>query len=401
MVVNKWERMGKECMESPMLKYCKALVNLAVVAVLAVLVIFLVPRLLLFFMPFLVGWLIASMASPLVQFFEKKVKIKRKTGSAMVIIVVIGLVVLVIYLIGSKLVEELIDFVGELPYLWKQMESELQEVGQNLDILYERFPTDVQGTLQKIWEEFSASIGGIIGNLGSPTITAVGNFAKKLPSIIIGSIMALLFAYFYVAERAQVYSWMGKTLPKSMQKNFRLLRKSLGKAVGGYFKAQFKIEIWMYILLVIGLTILQVQYALLIALGIAILDFIPFFGTGTVMVPWAIIELLGADYKMTIGLLIIWGGGQLARQIIQPKIVGDSIGVPPIPTLLLLFIGYKLGGVIGMIVAVPLGLILYTMYEEGMFETTKTSILILTTGINQFRKFRKTDIEILEKERKE
>lgn len=384
-----------------MLKYCKALVNLAVVAVLAVLVIFLVPRLLLFFMPFLVGWLIASMASPLVQFFEKKVKIKRKTGSAMVIIVVIGLVVLVIYLIGSKLVEELIDFVGELPYLWKQMESELQEVGQNLDILYERFPTDVQGTLQKIWEEFSASIGGIIGNLGSPTITAVGNFAKKLPSIIIGSIMALLFAYFYVAERAQVYSWMGKTLPKSMQKNFRLLRKSLGKAVGGYFKAQFKIEIWMYILLVIGLTILQVQYALLIALGIAILDFIPFFGTGTVMVPWAIIELLGADYKMTIGLLIIWGGGQLARQIIQPKIVGDSIGVPPIPTLLLLFIGYKLGGVIGMIVAVPLGLILYTMYEEGMFETTKTSILILTTGINQFRKFRKTDIEILEKERKE
>jgi sporulation integral membrane protein YtvI len=380
-----------------MIKYCKALVNLAVAATFVLLVIFLVPKALVLFMPFIIGWFIALLASPLVQFFEKKLKIKRKTGSAMVIVVVIGLVVLVIYLIGAKLVEELIDFIGELPSLWKQIENELQLVGRNLEGIYKRFPQDVQGTMQHIWEEASTSIGGMIANFGSPTITAVGNFARKLPSIIIALIMALLFSYFYVAERSVVYAWLKKALPASLQKTFNLLRKSLGKAVGGYFKAQLKIEIWMYILLVIGLTILQVEYALLIALGIAILDFIPFFGTGTIMVPWAIVELLGADYKMMIGLLIIWGGGQLVRQIIQPKIVGDSIGVPPIPTLLLLYIGYKLGGVLGMIVAVPIGLILYTMYEEGLFETTKTSILLLATGINQFRKFHKKDLEILER----
>jgi sporulation integral membrane protein YtvI len=380
-----------------MTKYCKALVNLAVATALLLLFIFLLPKVLLFFTPFIAGWLIALLAAPLVQLFEKKLKIKRKTGSAMVIIVVIGLVVLVIYLIGAKLVEELIDFVGELPYIWKQMEKELQQVGKNLDVIYKRFPQDVQGTMLKIWEEASTSIGSMIGDFGSPTITAVGNFARRLPSIIIALIMALLFSYFYVAERSMVYAWLKKSLPVSLQKTFLLLRKSLGKAVGGYFKAQLKIEIWMYILLVIGLTVLQVEYALLIALGIAILDFIPFFGTGTVMVPWAIVEVLSGDYKMTIGLLIIWGGGQLVRQIIQPKIVGDSIGVPPIPTLLLLYIGYKLGGVLGMIAAVPFGLILYTMYEEGMFETTKTSILLLTTGINRFRKFHKKDLEILER----
>jgi sporulation integral membrane protein YtvI len=378
-----------------MMKYCKALVNLAVAVSFVLLVIFLLPKALILFMPFIIGWFIALLASPLVQFFEKKLKIKRKTGSAMVIVVVIGLVVLVIYLIGAKLVEELIDFIGELPNLWKQIEYELQLVGRNLDGIYKRFPQDVQGTMQHIWEEASASIGGMIADFGSPTITAVGNFARKLPSIIIALIMALLFSYFYVAERSVVYAWLKKALPGSLQKTFTLLRKSLGKAVGGYFKAQLKIEIWMYILLVIGLTILQVEYALLIALGIAILDFIPFFGTGTIMVPWAIVELLGADYKMMIGLLIIWGGGQLVRQIIQPKIVGDSIGVPPIPTLILLYLGYKLGGVLGMIVAVPIGLILYTMYEEGMFETTKNSMLLLATGINQFRKFHKKDLEIL------
>ena len=88
---------------------------------------------------------------------------------------------------------------------------------------------------------------------------------------------------------------------------------------------------------------------------------------------------------MAIGLLIIWGIGQLARQLIQPKIVGDSVGMPPLPTLFLLYIGYKLGGVVGMIVAVPIGLIALTMYQEGALQTTKDSVKILTAGINHFR----------------
>jgi hypothetical protein len=148
----------------------------------------------------------------------------------------------------------------------------------------------------------------------------------------------------------------------------------------------------MYLLLVIGFAILQVDYALLIALGIAFLDFLPFFGTGTVMVPWAIIKILSSDYKMAIGLLIIWGIGQLARQLIQPKIVGDSVGMPPLPTLFLLYIGYKLGGVVGMIV-VPIGLIALTMYQEGALQTTKDSVKILTAGINHFRRLKPEDMD--------
>ena len=107
------------------------------------------------------------------------------------------------------------------------------------------------------------------------------------------------------------------------------------------------------------------------------------------LIPWAIVRILTAQYRTAIGLLIIWGVGQLARQLIQPKIVGDSIGVPPLPTLFLLYIGYKLGGVLGMILAVPLGLLAYSLYEDGAFDTTKNSILILTAGINRFRRLEK------------
>lgn len=376
-----------------MRKYCKALVNLGIALAVFLLVIFLLPRLLLFFLPFVIGWIIALIAGPMVRFFEEKVKIRRKTGSAFVIIVVIALVVLVLYLLGVELVEQVVAFVNALPEMWAGMEADFQEIGDNLSIVYSKLPLDAQNSITGALEQIGSYVGGLFGKMGTPTITAVGNFARQLPAILIGIIMALLSSYFFVAERNIINSWFRKTMPYSIQSRYGMLKRGLVKAVGGYLKAQLKIEVWMYLLLFIGLSVLRVEYAFLIAFGIAVLDFLPFFGTGTVMVPWAILKILSADYKMAIGLLIIWGGGQLARQLIQPKIVGDSIGVAPIPTLFLLFIGYKLSGVIGMIVAVPIGLIAYTMYEEGAFDTTKKSVMILVAGINHFRKLEPEDLK--------
>lgn len=388
-------------MNSPMTKYWKALVNIAVAVMVLILAIVLLPRLAVFFTPFLVGWIISLIASPLVRFFEEKVKIKRKAGSAFVIIVVIALVVLMLYLVGAKLVNEIIGFMSALPSIWNSLESDFTEIGEKLSVVYERLPINIQSTINGILDQANTYVGELFSKLSSPTIAAVGNFAKQLPTVIIGIIMCLLSSYFFVAERAEINQWFRKHTPYAIQSRYLIMKRSLVRAVGGYFKAQIKIEVWMYLLLVIGLALLRVNYVLLIALGIAFLDFLPFFGTGTVMVPWAIIKILSADYKMAIGLLIIWGVGQLARQLIQPKIVGDSVGVAPIPTLFLLFIGYKIGGVFGMILAVPLGLILYTMYEEGAFDTTKNSIQILISGLNRFRRLEKEDMAVVEEMQQE
>jgi len=347
---------------------------------------------LIFFSPFVAGWIIALIASPMVRFFEEKLKIKRKAGSAFVIIAVIALVVLLLYLVGAKLVEEIIGLISALPEMWAAVESDFSDISRNLNVFYKRLPQNVQSGITDLAEEIAGLMGETLSKVSTPTINAVGNFAKSLPTIIIGVIMALLASYFFVAEKKTVAEGLRKNMPSSIQIRYQMIKKSLVMAVGGYLKAQLKIEVWMYLLLVIGLSILKIDYALLIALGIAFLDFFPFFGTGTVMVPWAIIKILSGDYSMAIGLLIIWGGGQLARQLIQPKIVGDSVGVPPIPTLFLLYIGYKVGGVFGMIAAVPIGLIIITMYTEGAFETTKNSVLILVSGINKFRRLEKEDM---------
>lgn len=375
-----------------MKKYCKALVNLTIALIILLLIIYALPKVLIFFMPFVIGWVIALIASPLVRFLEEKLKLKRKASSAFVIIVVIALVVLLLYLVGAKLVDEVVGMMNSLPEIWAAAENDMASIGQNFSAIINRLPQDLKSSVVKVMSEVDIYVGEVIGRISSPTIAAVGNFAKRLPSIIIATIMALLSSYFFVADRSGINEWLRSHAPKSVLARYDMMRRSLVKSVGGYFKAQLKIEVWMYLLLVIGLSVLQVPYAALIAIVIAFLDFFPFFGTGTVMVPWAILKILSSDYKMAIGLLIIWGVGQLARQIIQPKIVGDSIGVPPIPTLFLLYIGYKFGGVVGMIVAVPLGLLVYTMYEEGAFDTTVDSVKILVYGINCFRRLEEGDM---------
>ncbi len=378
-----------------MRKYVKALTNLAVALVVFLLVVLLLPRLLIFFSPFVAGWLIAWIASPLVRFFEERLKIKRKAGSAFVIIVVIGLVVFTIYLVGARLVHEVGGLVQELPEMWKGAEEDFAEIGRNLEVVYNRLPLDVRIKLTELSDQVGSYMGDILGELSSPTIAAVGNFAMRLPSVIIAVIMALLSAYFFVAEKNTVMEWLRRHLPAAVMSRYRIVRHSLVKAVGGYLKAQLRIEVWMYLLLVIGLSVLQVKHTLLISLGIAFLDMLPFFGTGTVMVPWAVIKILSADYKMAVGLLIIWGVGQLARQVIQPKIMGDSMGMPPLPTLILLYIGYRLSGVLGMIVAVPIGLVVLNMYEEGAFDTTRNSFLILLSGLNSFRRLGEEDLTVV------
>lgn len=376
--------------------YLKVFLNLGISLCILLVCVFLLPRIIIWFMPFVTGWIIALIASPLVHFFEKRLKIRRKAGTAFVIISVIALVILAGYLIGAQLVEQIAEFIGDVPKLWEAAQEDFAQIGEKLSVALKYLPSELQLTINSITGNVQEYFGGIMESISEPTITALGNFVGSLPNIVISVIMSLLFAYFYVADKGYLSGLLEKAIPDSVLVRLQMIKRGLTKAVGGYFKAQLKIEVWMYLLLGIGFSILQVKYAFLIAIGVAILDLLPFFGTGTVLIPWAIIKFLSADYKMVIGLLIIWGVGQLARQLIQPKIVGDSVGLAPIPTIILLFVGYRVAGVIGMIIAVPIGIIILNLYEEGVFDTTINSLKILYAGISNFRHLTKEDMEEVE-----
>lgn len=378
-------------MKQPYKRYLKVFMNLLLAVVIILLCVFVVPKVLVFFMPFVIGWIIACVANPLVRFFEDKFMIRRKAGSAVVIIAVIALVILAAYLAVSKLISESIGFLNMLPDLWNTMESDFREIGKNLDVMYSRLPQNMQMSIEDLGQQMDEYVADLVKRLGTPTVNAVGNFAKNIPGFVINVIMCLLSSYFFVAEKDYVAQVWNRYMPGAVKHKAAIIMDSLKTAVGGYFKAQFKIECLIFVFLLTGFLILKIPYALLIAFLIAVLDFLPFFGAGAVMVPWAVFKFLSADYKMAIWLLIIWGVGQLVRQIIQPKLVGDSVGVAPLPTLFLLFIGYKCAGVIGIILAVPIGIVLINLNQAGVFDSVKTSLCILAEGFNRFRRFDESD----------
>lgn len=388
-------------MKQPVKRYLKVLLNLLLALAALLLCIFALPRLLLFFMPFLVGWIIAAIANPLVRFFEEKLRIKRKAGSAVVIVTVIALVILAGYLLISRLVTAGIGFVELLPQLWNNLEADFKEIGQNLNVLYDGLPEDVKDSIVNLGQEMDGLVARTVSRLGTPTVNAVGNLAKNIPNMLINAIMCILSSYFFVAEKEAISSACQRCLPPQVYDKWRIVTKSLKDAVGGYFLAQLKIELWLYLLMLIGFLLLRIPFAPLIAFVIAVVDFLPFFGAGAIMLPWALLKFLSADYQLAVWLLVIWGAGQLLRQIIQPKIVGDSVGVAPLPTLILLFIGYKCAGVIGMILAVPLGIIIINMNQAGVFDRIKLSVRILVAGVARFCEYGEDDMEVLPENQRE
>lgn len=367
-------------------KYIRILLNMGICILSIALLLWLGPKLLGFFMPFVIGWVIALIANPLVRFLERRLKIVRKHSSAIIVIAVLGLVVAGGYFLIAKLVVEGMRFIQELPDLYISTELEIRQMFEKSSRLLNLLPENIRQALNSFANSLSEYMGTFIQSIGVPTVTAAGNAAKNIPNALIQIIVTILSSYFFIAERDQLSVKVRKMIPEPMNKGIDFIYRYFKTVLGGYFKAQFKIMGVVALILFVGFLILNIKYGILLALLIAVLDFLPFFGTGTALIPWAVIKLFGGDYRFAVGLIIIYLVSQLVRQIIQPKIVGDSMGLNPLVTLLFLYIGFKWRGIAGMILAVPLGLILIKSYEAGAFRPITEGVREIVKDINEFRR---------------
>lgn len=338
-----------------------------------------------FLMPFVIGWGIAAIAAPLVNWLEKKFNIVKKLGSALIVILVIGLIVVGIYFAVSRIILEVGDLIKNIPELYAQLESGLRQIGSAMSGIFEKLPVVIQDGWNTVVANLDQYMGDLVSRISEPTVMAAGNFAKSLPSYLISVIVAILSAYFFTIQREDVLKWMKQIAPPSVEKRMTLVMDNLRYAVGGYFKAQFKIMGVVFLILLVGFAVLGVRYFVLVAFLISFLDFLPFFGTGTAMIPWGIYKFLMGDYKMAILLIAIYVVTQLVRQLLQPKLVADSVGMNPLVTLLLLYIGYRIGSVLGMILAVPVGMVLINMLQAGAFDYILDDVRILVDGILELR----------------
>lgn len=145
-------------------------------------------------------------------------------------------------------------------------------------------------------------------------------------------------------------------------------------AFGGYLKAELLLSVGVFFILLGGFVLTRQPYGLLLALGLAVLDFIPIVGAGTVMVPWAVVELVTRNFSSAISLMVIWGVIALFRRAMEPKFVGDQTGLSPVLSLLSVYVGMKLGGVLGMILGPVLTLVLLNLAGMGLFRGLRADL---------------------------
>ncbi|MFI3200627.1 MAG: AI-2E family transporter [Eubacteriales bacterium] len=396
---NKMKEEHKKRLEVITMK--KALLNILVAIIIIVGFVLVLPWVVSFFRPLLIGGLIAFCSNPLVKLLEKLLKIKHKLGTVIFSLIAITIVCFISYGIYTLLRNQAIGFIGSIPAILDDIQATLVTTSQNMDGILGKILVVIQELLQDLNQNVDQYLGDLITLLSAPTIEAVGSFAKTLPSMMVNGIMGGLLAYFFILDREFIDLFMKSHVPKEVREYTNFVYHNLIGALVDYLKAQCKIELFMYFFLLIGLLLIGTPYAALIALGIACLDILPFFGTGIILLPWALMDFISGDYKKCIGLLIIWGVGQLIRQIIQPKIVGDTIGVSPIPTIILLYMGYHMYGVMGMVLALPFGIIIIKLNREGIFDQTVQSLRLFVKLFNEMRRLEKEDLSFLENDHQE
>lgn len=366
-------------------KYLRIILNIIIPLTGLYLVCVWGPRVLGFFIPFVIGWMIALIANPLVRFLEKRLKIVRKHGSMLIIAGVLALIISLLYFVLGKTYVEIREFIGDLPALYDSAAAEIRGAVQNGNRMFEFLPDEFRTAVMQFTENIGTYVGDLVSKAAAPTVEIAGNVAKRIPNVLVNTVITILSSYLFIAEQDKILAWMRRYAPKFVLRYAEYLKKDARGVIGGYFLAQFRIMFVVAGILAVGFLFLKVKYGLLLAVLISMLDFLPVFGTGTALFPWAAVKLFTGEYTYAAGLLILYVVTQVSRQLIQPKIVGDSMGLPPLLTLFLLYLGFKVKGIAGMILAVPIGLIFINFYKYGAFDSLIENVKLLIRELNAFR----------------
>ena len=366
-------------------KYLRIILNIIIPLTGLYLVCVWGPRVLGFFIPFVIGWMIALIANPLVRFLEKRLKIVRKHGSMLIIAGVLALIISLLYFVLGKAYVEIREFIGDLPALYDSAAAEIRGAVQNGNRMFEFLPDEFRTAVMQFTENIGTYVGDLVSKAAAPTVEIAGNVAKRIPNVLVNTVITILSSYLFIAEQDKILAWMRRYAPKFVLRYAEYLKKDARGVIGGYFLAQFRIMFVVAGILAVGFLFLKVKYGLLLAVLISLLDFLPVFGTGTALFPWAAVKLFTGEYTYAAGLLILYVVTQVSRQLIQPKIVGDSMGLPPLLTLFLLYLGFKVKGIAGMILAVPIGLIFINFYKYGAFDSLIENVKLLIRELNAFR----------------
>ena len=320
------------------------------------------------FLPFVLGYLFSILVNPLADFLQKKLKIPRGMSAVLVIILILGVLGSVVTVLIMKIIDEVRNVYAQFPSIYQSIQNDIENWKQMFSGVYDRMPENIQLAMNTLGDTLSDKVAVFINTKSSPMVSNAGSVAKALPKILIGFVVFILSSFFMVSDPKTVSGFVNKVFPERFMKRMHIVGKEIRLYLGGYCKAQLTIMSIVFVILFAGLTLFGVEYALLIALGIAFLDALPFFGSGAALWPWALVNFINGDIRMGIGLMVLYVIIIMTRQFIEPKIVSSNIGMNSLLTLMSMYIGYKTLSIGGMILGPITLMLIISFYKAGVFD---------------------------------
>ena len=331
-------------------------------------------KLSIFYMPFLIAFIISLMIEPLIRFLMRKMKLTRKVSSIIIFIIVSGVI------IGS-LIWGIVSLISEASNLLQGLNGYVekayilfQNLTNNFDFDKIYLPNEINTIIQN-------STGGLLNTVSNwlrNALTGLLNIVTSIPTIAIYFVVTIMALYLICVDKVYILDQIEHHFPKKWVFKLGTHIRDLTKTLGGYLKAEVTLILVSFVISLIGLYILKfakfnIEYPLLMALFIGFVDALPILGSGTVMIPWAIISALNGDLKLGIAIVILYIIMSIIRQFLEPKLVSKNIGTHPIFTLIAMYTGFKFMGVIGMLIG-PIVLIVIknvfaTLIDEGVVKS--------------------------------
>lgn len=336
--------------------------------VLIIVGIYIISKLAVFYIPFLIAFAISLIVEPAIKYLMKKFSLTRRMSSIIIFLLVFSLIIGSVTWGIISLVSESTNLLQTLNFYIDRTYTQIQEAVGKMSITKISISSNVSNLLQDSSREILLKLSGWLTDF----LTKFVNVITSIPTIAIYTVITILSLYFMCTDRIYILDMMEHHMPSKWVQKISIHIKEISKSLGGYLKAETTLILVSFIISVVGLYILKfvgmnVKYPLLIALTIAFVDALPILGAGTIMIPWAIASALNGDLRLGISIVVIWITMSVVRQFLEPKIVSGKIGIHPIFTLIAMYTGFRVIGVFGILVG-PIALIILKSIFANMLE---------------------------------
>lgn len=318
--------------------------------------------------PFVFALAAAALLNPLIKALQRALGWSRQLVSA-------ALLLLLFALVGGGLALLAYAAVGQAVSLmqnWSGLLDSLQAALDQLESLFAQLLALAPPQLTQLAENAGGQLFQWLYQVVPDALASLGleagERAMGLPSFLMALVIFIMATFLLTADYPYLRSRAVQHMDEGLLRFLSQVRATALGAFGGYLKAEFLLSVGVFFILLAGFFLMGQPYGLLLSLGLAVMDFIPVIGAGTVMVPWAFVALFTRDFSNAAWLMGIWGVIALFRRVMEPKFVGDQTGLSPILSLVSIYVGMKLAGVLGMILGPVALLILLNLAGMGCFQ---------------------------------